>query len=106
MILQSLKYNLIVLACFLLIWTTAQSWLLVDEFSIEWSSAILDGVITSLFLSLAAFLVFNTLKYYHPDARQLLFPVLGVVALTYGLMIGAESTIESITSDSMSYLER
>jgi LytS/YehU family sensor histidine kinase len=105
MILQNLKYNLIVLASFLLVWIAVQSSLLIDEFSTGWPSALLDSGITALFLGLTAFLIFNTMTYYHPDVKRLPFTVLGVVALTYGLMIGAEAAIESITPGSVLYFK-
>jgi two-component system, LytTR family, sensor kinase len=106
MLSQSFKYSLLVLICLLTVWAPVHSWLLVEEYGLAWGTSLLDGIITSLFLGLAAFLVLNALHYYHPEKKQLPITIIGVIAMTYGVMIGAESVIESITTDSVLYLKR
>jgi len=104
MLFQSLKYSLIALVCLIFLWAPVQSWLLVQEFKLAWKSAILDAGVTSIFLGLGTFLLFNTLNYYRIEKKQLPISVVGIAALAYGLMIGAESTIESITKNSIEYM--
>lgn len=100
---SSLKNSLLTFLILLVVWTPVQALLLNEIFKLEWKPALIDGAISAAFISLAGFIIINTLSFYHPHKKQMPYLIIGVAGFAYLSALGSELTVQSISEEQLIY---
>lgn len=79
--LSSVKITLGYLTWWLLT-TVVETYALVNTFHFDWIVALADAVNSNLLIATAGYIVHNSLKYYRPSFRNLLYVVAGIIVLS------------------------
>jgi two-component system LytT family sensor kinase len=101
----TLRKSLLILAALVVIWAPMQAWLLVNQFSLDWWTAIIDSEITSTNFALVGFAILNTLSFYQPDRKRIPFVLLATLLLAFASAVGSEYIIQMVTEGPWLYMK-
>lgn len=101
----TLRKSLLILAALVVIWAPMQSWLLVNQFQLDWRTAIIDSEITATSFALVGFAILNTLSFYQPDKKRIPFVMLATLLLAFASAVGAEYIIQMVADGPWLYMK-
>jgi two-component system LytT family sensor kinase len=101
----TLRKSLLILAALVVIWAPLQAWLLINQFSLDWWTAILDSEITATNFAFVGFAILNTLSFYQPDRKKIPFVLLATLLLAFASAVGSEYLIQLLTEGPWRYME-
>lgn len=101
----TLRKSLLILVALAVIWAPMQAWLLVNQFSLDWWTAIIDSEITSTNFALVGFAILNTLSFYQPEKKRIPFVLLATLLLAFASAVGSEYIIQMVTEGPWTYMK-
>lgn len=98
--------KILVIVCVLAgVWAPLQAWLLVEQLSLDWPSAIIDSEVAATVFAAIAFGMLNVLSFYQPDKKRIPYVVLVALLLAYLGTWATEFIIEAIFKEPLVYLK-
>jgi two-component system LytT family sensor kinase len=101
----TLRKSLLILAALVVIWAPLQAWLLINQFSLDWWTAIVDSEITATNFAFVGFAILNTLSFYQPDRKKIPFVLLATLLLAFASAVGSEYIIQLVTEGPWLYMK-